>query len=51
MVTFRIQSNIETHGYVFARDSEAKRLIRAGRSSRVAYLMADKMVSAVYNME
>lgn len=47
MVTARIQSNHQVHGLHFAIESEYKRLLRAGRSKRVAYLMAVEMVGAV----
>ena len=48
MVTDRIQSNINTFGFVFAVKAEKARFMRMGRSPIVAAKMAHITVSAVY---
>jgi len=47
MATDRILSNIAVHGFVWARNAEAKRFQRAGRSARVAQTMAHILLTSI----
>jgi hypothetical protein len=51
MVTSRIQSNLETHGYDFAVQCEANRMIRKGYSKRTAIAYATALVAQVQALE
>lgn len=51
MVTSRIQSNLSIHGYDFAVQCEANRMIRKGYSKRTAMTYAIALVAQVQALE